>query len=460
MALRVIILAAGQGTRMRSAMPKVLHPIAGRPLLEHVVRAAYDVSPARPLVVYGHGGDLVRQRLAGIEVDWVEQDRQLGTGHAVAAAMPSVSDRDRVLVLYGDVPLIRADTLRRLVAATDEGPTLALLTVELPDAGGYGRILRDAQGRVLRIVEHRDAATDELSVREVNTGMLAVEAGRLRDWLAGLDNANSQGEYYLTDVIAMAVADGIPVRAVAAQDADEVLGVNDRVQLAELERHYQRREARRLMRAGVSLIDPARFDLRGELEAGQDVEIDVNVVIEGRVRLGDGVRIGPNNLLRDAEIGPGSEVRANCVLEEAVIGAGAVIGPFARIRPQTRLGDDVRVGNFVEIKKSTVDRGSKINHLSYVGDTTMGAGVNVGAGTITCNYDGANKHRTIIGDKAFIGSDTQLVAPVEVGVGATIGAGTTLTRDAPPNELTLSRAPQATRTGWSRPVKHKSENDH
>jgi bifunctional UDP-N-acetylglucosamine pyrophosphorylase/glucosamine-1-phosphate N-acetyltransferase len=454
MGLSVIVLAAGQGTRMRSALPKVLHPIAGRPMLAHVLSTAYGLGVERPLVVYGHGGDQVRERLADFEAQWVEQDRQLGTGHAVAAAMPRVPDGDTVLVLYGDVPLIAAATLQRLTAAAQSG--LGLLTIELQDATGYGRILRDSDGRVLRIVEHKDAQPEELRVREINTGMLATDAAHLRSWLGRLDNANSQGEYYLTDVIAMAVAEDVSVHTVSVSDPSEVLGVNDRVQLAELERCYQRRQARRLMRAGVTLYDPERFDLRGELETGLDVEIDVNVVVEGKVRLGDGVRVGPNTLLRDVSIGPRTQIRANCVIEEAVIGSGAIIGPFARVRPETRLGDGVHIGNFVEIKKSSVDAGSKINHLSYVGDTTMGTGVNIGAGTITCNYDGANKHRTVIGDGAFIGSDTQLVAPVEVGAGATIGAGTTLTRNAPPGELTLSRAPQSTRPGWSRPTKKRT----
>jgi len=452
--LTVIILAAGQGKRMYSDLPKVLHPLGGQPLLAHVVATALQLQPHRVIVVYGHGGRLVPERLASLAVQWVEQGEQLGTGHAVAQAMPGVGDGDTVLVLYGDVPLIRAETLRRLVGLA--GPdALALISVELDDPTGYGRILRDAAGHVTRIVEQKDASPEELPVREANTGILAVPAGRLKGWLAALGNDNAQGEYYLTDVIGMAVAQGLPVHTVQPASHHEVLGVNNRLQLAELERAYQRREADRLMLAGVALADPARLDVRGEVVAGRDVFVDVNVVLEGRVVLGDGVRVGPNNLIRDAEIGAGAEVLANCVIEGAVIGPGSRIGPFSRVRPETRLAAGVHVGNFVEIKKSNVGEGSKINHLSYVGDSEVGRNVNVGAGTITCNYDGAHKHRTVIGDDAFIGSDTQLVAPVTVGAGATIGAGSTITRDAPPGELTLSRVPQTTRSGYQRPRKKR-----
>ncbi|WJW76863.1 bifunctional UDP-N-acetylglucosamine diphosphorylase/glucosamine-1-phosphate N-acetyltransferase GlmU [Thiohalobacter sp. IOR34] len=454
MTLDIIILAAGQGTRMRSALPKVLHPLAGRPLLEHVLDTASALGAATVHVVHGHGGEQVRERLQGHAVQWVEQAEQLGTGHAVAQALPAIPDAHRVLVLYGDVPLISEAALRRLCAAAGDD-ALALLTARLDDPTGYGRILRDAEGRVLGIVEQKDATPEQRAIREINTGFLAVRAGLLKGWLAALDNSNAQGEYYLTDVVAMAEDQGVPVEAVATECIEEILGVNDRGQLATLERHYQRRQAERLMREGVTLLDPARFDLRGTLYAGQDVSIDVNAVFEGRVVLGDRVRIGPNCVLRDVEIGDDVVVQANCVLEDAVIGRASRIGPFARIRPETRLAEQVHIGNFVEVKKSEIGPGSKVNHLSYIGDSQIGARVNVGAGTITCNYDGANKHRTVIEDDAFIGSDSQLVAPVTVGAGATIGAGTTLTRDAPPGELTLSRAPQKTRSGWKRPEKKK-----
>jgi bifunctional UDP-N-acetylglucosamine pyrophosphorylase/glucosamine-1-phosphate N-acetyltransferase len=448
--LTVVVLAAGQGKRMFSDLPKVLHPLGGRPLLAHVVGTVLELAPREVIVVYGHGGQAVPERLAGLPVRWVEQADRLGTGHAVAQAMPGVDDADVVLVVYGDVPLTRVETLRRLVGQA--GPdALAFATVELEDPTGYGRVLRDGAGRVTRIVEQKDASAQELAVREANTGILAAPAVRLRRWLAALGNENAQGEYYLTDVIGMAVAEGLRVQTVSPGASAEVLGVNNRAQLAALERAYQRGRAERLMLAGTSLADPSRLDVRGEVVAGRDVYIDVNVVLEGRVVLGDRVRIGPNNVIRDAELGPGVEVLANCVIEGAVVGAGSRIGPFARVRPETRLAGAVHVGNFVEIKKSVVGERSKVNHLSYIGDSEVGCDVNVGAGTITCNYDGANKHRTVIGDDVFIGSDTQLVAPVTVGPGATIGAGSTITRDVPPGELTLSRAPQSTRPGWKRP---------
>ena len=455
MPLSIVILAAGQGTRMRSALPKVLHPLAGTPLLEHVIEAAEGIGADAIHVVYGHGGEQVRQRLAARNVRWVEQAQQLGTGHAVAQALPAIGDADRVLVLYGDVPLIGADTLRRLLAAADAG-CFGLLTAELSDPTGYGRILRDASGqRVIGIVEQKDAAPEQLRIREINTGFLAVDATPLKRWVAALGNDNAQGEYYLTDVIAQAASEGVRINTVAPDSLSEILGVNNRAQLAELEREYQRRQAQRLLLAGVTLHDPERFDLRGRLEHGQDVSIDVNVVLEGTVTLGDRVSIGPGCVIRNAVLGADTIVQAHCVIEDAVVGRNARIGPFARIRPETRLADDVHIGNFVEIKKSVIDAGSKVNHLSYIGDSSIGKRVNVGAGTITCNYDGANKHRTVIEDDAFIGSDTQLVAPVTVGAGATLGAGTTLTRNAPPGELTLSRAKQETRTGWKRPAKKK-----
>ncbi|MFP5504726.1 MAG: bifunctional UDP-N-acetylglucosamine diphosphorylase/glucosamine-1-phosphate N-acetyltransferase GlmU [Gammaproteobacteria bacterium] len=454
MPLSIIILAAGQGTRMRSALPKVLHPLAGKPLLEHVIDAAEALGAGNIQVVYGHGGERVRSQLGARNVHWVEQAEQLGTGHAVAQALPDIDDGDRVLVLYGDVPLIATETLHRLLAAADDG-RFGLLTAELADPTGYGRILRDAAGRVTGIVEQKDATPAQLRVNEINTGFLAVAAAPLKRWVAQLGNDNAQGEYYLTDVIAQAAAEGVAIETVAPAALPEIMGVNNRAQLAELEREYQRRQAQRLLLAGVTLHDPMRFDLRGSLEHGQDVVIDANVILEGNVRLGDRVRIGAGCVIRDAEIGADTIVQPHCVIEDAVIGGNARIGPFARIRPETVLADDVHIGNFVEIKKSDIGAGSKVNHLSYIGDTTIGQRVNVGAGTITCNYDGANKHRTIIEDDAFIGSDTQLVAPVTVGAGATLGAGTTLTRNAPPGELTYSRAKQETRPGWKRPVKKK-----
>lgn len=454
MSLSVIILAAGQGSRMRSRLPKVLHPLAGKPLLGHVLDTAERLQACAIQVVYGHGGDTVPAQFPGRKVSWVLQAEQLGTGHAVAQAMAHLDEPDTVLVLYGDVPLISAETLQRLVAASG-AHAVGLLTVDLADPAGYGRIMRDAQGRVARIVEQKDASADERAITEVNTGMLAVPAAPLRRWLSALDNCNAQGEFYLTDVIGMAVRDGMAIQTVAPGSLAEVQGVNDRVQLAELERIYQRQQAERLMRQGATLLDPARLDVRGELTVGQDVVIDVNVVFEGRVRLGDRVKIGPNTVIRDTVVADDAEVLSHCYIEGASIGPQSRIGPFARIRPETELAAEVHVGNFVEIKKSAIGQGSKINHLSYVGDTTVGRKVNIGAGTITCNYDGANKHRTIIGDEAFIGSDTQLVAPVEVGAGATIGAGSTITRNAPPRELTLSRAPQKSIPGWQRPVKKK-----
>jgi bifunctional UDP-N-acetylglucosamine pyrophosphorylase/glucosamine-1-phosphate N-acetyltransferase len=458
MKLGIVILAAGQGTRMRSSMPKVLHRLAGLPLLQHVVNAARQLAPERCVVVYGHGGERVRSALADQPLVWVEQAQQRGTGHAVMQAMPALADTERVLVLYGDVPLIRPETLHTLIDVVAAEP-LGLLSLELEDPGGYGRVLRDPAGRVLRIVEQKDASPEELEVRECNTGILCADTARLGAWLARIGDDNAQGEYYLTDIVGLAVADGAEVAAVVARDPREVTGVNDRVQLAALERDLQRVRAEQLMRAGATLLDPARFDLRGTLRAGQDLVIDVNVVLEGAVSLGDGVQIGANTVIRNSEIGPGVQIRENCVIEDARIGADSRIGPFARIRPDTDLAEQVHIGNFVEIKKSRVGFGSKINHLSYVGDTSVGRGVNIGAGTITCNYDGANKHRTLIGDGAFIGSDTQLVAPVEVGAGATIGAGSTITRDAPADKLTLSRARQMSVDAWQRPVKKSRSKD-
>ncbi|MFT5447541.1 MAG: bifunctional UDP-N-acetylglucosamine pyrophosphorylase/glucosamine-1-phosphate N-acetyltransferase [Gammaproteobacteria bacterium] len=454
--LHVIILAAGQGTRMRSTRPKVLHCIAGEPMLKHVVRAALQLQPQRIHVVYGHGGSVVREQLADLAVEWVEQAEQLGTGHAVAQAMPCVPDGAQVLVLYGDVPLIEAQTLSKTVQlASDSG--LSLITVQLDDAKGYGRIVRDSQGRTTGIVEHKDATCEQLKISEGNTGILATRADSLRRWLTALNSNNAQGEFYLTDVIAMAAAENLSIETVQPQRIEEVLGVNDRVQLASLERVYQLAQAERLMRDGASMADPSRVDVRGEVTTGNDVWIDVNVVMEGRVHLDDGASIGPNVTLRDCRIGANAQIFANCVIDDASVGAGAKVGPFARLRPGATLSRDVHVGNFVEVKNTTLGEGSKANHLSYLGDSDIGAGVNVGAGTITCNYDGANKHRTTIGDGAFIGSGVELVAPITVEAGATIGAGSTITRDAPADQLTLTRAKQATIRSWKRPQKKPSK---
>jgi bifunctional UDP-N-acetylglucosamine pyrophosphorylase/glucosamine-1-phosphate N-acetyltransferase len=452
MALHVVILAAGQGTRMKSALPKVLQPLAGRPLLAHVLGRALGLGAHATHVVYGHGGDAVPQAFPDADVRWVLQAEQLGTGHAVAQAMPGIPDDATVLVLYGDVPLIEAATLRPLVAAARDGK-LALLGVQLADPAGYGRIIRDAVGRVVRIVEQKDASDSEFSVSEVNTGILAAPAGRLRGWLGSLSNSNAQGEYYLTDVVARAVADGVAVEAMLAPTVAEVLGINDRAQLAGLETALRMRITTELMTAGVTLVDPARVDVRGRVDCGRDVLIDVNVVFEGVVELGDAVAIGPNVVIRNSRLGAGSVVHANTMIEDSDIGPGCELGPFARLRPGSELADGVKVGNFVELKNSRLGAGSKVNHLSYVGDAEIGTRVNVGAGTITCNYDGANKHRTLIGDGAFIGSNTALVAPVEIGAGATIGAGSTVSKDAPPGELTVARAKQVTVRGWTRPVK-------
>jgi len=453
--LEILILAAGKGTRMRSDLPKVLHRLAGKPLLGHVIDTAHRLGATQVCVIYGFGGDAVPQALADDKLTFVLQAEQKGTGHAVQQGLPVLSDTGVTLVLYGDVPLTRADTLQPLVGAAQAGK-LGLLTVTLADPTGYGRIVR-VDGAVTRIVEHKDADDAERAIREVNTGILAVPSARLRAWIGRLDNNNVQGEYYLTDIIAMAVAEGIPVETHQPAHEWEVLGVNSKAQLAELERIHQGEIARTLLEAGVGLADPARLDVRGSLACGRDVSIDVNCVFEGQVVLGDGVQVGANCVLRNVTVAAGTRIDAFTLIDDAVVGEDNKLGPFSRIRPGTTLARDVHVGNFVEIKNSRIDDGSKINHLSYVGDTTMGRKVNIGAGTITCNYDGANKHRTVIEDEVFVGSDTQLVAPVTVGRGATLGAGTTLTRDAPAGELTLSRARQLTIAGWKRPVKQKKE---
>ena len=454
--LQVVVLAAGKGTRMRSAHPKVLQPLAGKPLLAHVLHTASALAAQRAIVVVGHGAEKVRGQFAQTGVDFVVQAPQLGTGHAVLQAAPLLDDTAVVLVLYGDVPLVRPATLAPLLDIA-AGGHLALLTVTLSDPTGYGRIMRDAAGVVQRIIEHKDAGPAERAIGEVNTGIVAAPAGLLKRWVAGLHNDNAQGEYYLTDIVALARAEGVPVQAVACADPHETLGVNDRTQLAQLERIVQARQAQALLAEGVTLADPARIDIRGELRCGQDVLIDVGCVFEGRVELADGVHVGPHCVLRECSVGEGGRVEAFSHIDGARCGPGVRIGPYARLRPGTELADNVHVGNFTEIKNSHIGPASKANHLSYVGDASVGARVNIGAGTITCNYDGVNKHRTIIEDDVFIGSDTQLVAPVRVGQGATLGAGTTLTTDAPPNQITLSRARQATVPGWARPVKHDKQ---
>ena len=453
--LEIVILAAGKGTRMRSDLPKVLHPLAGKPLLAHVVDTAHTLGAAQICVVYGFGGDAVPQALGSESMTFVLQAEQHGTGHAVQQALPHLADDSVTLVLYGDVPLTHAATLKPLVDAARAGK-LGLLTVTLAQPDGYGRIVREG-GAVTRIVEHKDASAAERAIQEVNTGILAVASARLKTWIAGLTNTNAQGEYYLTDIIARAVADGVAIETHQPAHEWEVLGVNSKAQLAELERVHQNEIARALLEAGVTLMDPARLDVRGTLACGRDVVIDVSCVFEGQVTLGDGVHVGAHCVLRNATVAAGTRIDAFTLIDDAHIGEANRLGPFSRIRPGTTLARDVHVGNFVEIKNSQIDDGSKINHLAYVGDTTMGKQVNIGAGTITCNYDGANKHRTVIEDNVFVGSDTQLIAPVTVGKGATLGAGTTLTQDAPAGELTLSRVRQVTLAGWQRPVKQKKE---
>jgi bifunctional UDP-N-acetylglucosamine pyrophosphorylase/glucosamine-1-phosphate N-acetyltransferase len=452
--LHVVILAAGEGKRMKSALPKVLQAIAGRPMLAHVVDAARALRPAAVHVVYGHGGDAVRAAFADqAGLEWAEQDRQLGTGHAVRQAMPKVPDGAQVLVLYGDVPLITAETLHRLLAAPGR---LAVLVADLDDPSGYGRVERDAEGRVARIVEEKDADDAQKRIRTINTGIIAAESTALKRWLEALRNDNAQGEYYLTDVFAQAAAEFSAAEMVHVADPLETEGANDPWQLARLERAFQRRQVRALCLAGARVADPARIDIRGEVRVGRDVQIDVDVVFEGEVVLGDGVRIGPFCRLKDVQLAAGSEVRAHCDLEGARSEGAVQVGPFARLRPGSVLADGAHIGNFVETKNAKVGVGSKANHLSYLGDAVVGAGVNIGAGTITCNYDGANKSTTTISDGAFIGSNSALVAPVTIGEGATIGAGSTIGKDAPAGKLTVARAKQVTLDGWQRPVKKKS----
>jgi bifunctional UDP-N-acetylglucosamine pyrophosphorylase/glucosamine-1-phosphate N-acetyltransferase len=454
-ALHIVVLAAGQGTRMKSALPKVLHPVGGRPMLERVLDTAEALGAVECHVVHGHGGERVRQATDERErlpLRWVEQTEQLGTAHAVMQAMPAIPDDAQVLVMYGDVPLVSAATLGALLEAAGEHG--ALLGTRLVDPSGYGRLLRDAAGRLAAIVEDKEATPEQRAIDEINTGFVCAPADDLRAWLARVDNANAKGEYYLTDIVAMAAEAGQPLAVVTAGEAAEVEGVNDRVQLSRAERVFQKRAAESLMQAGATLEDPARFDLRGSLEVGSDVVIAPDVIVEGRVRLGDGVRIGPFCRIKDSEIAAGARVEPHCDIEGAMIGESAVVGPFARLRNGTELGAGSRVGNFVEIKQAQLGPGAKANHLSYLGDATVGAGANIGAGTITCNYDGANKHRTEIGADAFIGSNSALVAPVRVGDRATIAAGSVLTRDAPDDALTVARSrEQKSIVGWKRPTK-------
>jgi bifunctional UDP-N-acetylglucosamine pyrophosphorylase/glucosamine-1-phosphate N-acetyltransferase len=451
--MNVVILAAGMGKRMHSALPKVLHKLAGKPLLQHVIDTARALSPGALCVIYGHGGEIVPDSLKAADLKFAKQEPQLGTGHAVMQALPFLDDNTLTLVLYGDVPLTRAASLQRLLDISDQNK-LSLLTIELDDPTGYGRIVRE-QGNIVRIVEQKDATPDERAIREINTGILVAPTARLKQWLTSLSNNNAQGEYYLTDIVAKAVAEGMPVVATQPDAEWETLGVNSKVQLAELERIHQRNIANALLEQGVALADPSRIDVRGELICGRDVTIDVGCVFEGKVELADNVAIGAHCVITNARIENGAAIKPFCHIEQAVVGPESVIGPYARLRPGTELGQDVHIGNFVEVKNSKVAAHSKANHLAYVGDAIVGSRVNIGAGTITCNYDGANKFQTIIEDDAFIGSDTQLVAPVRVGKGATLGAGTTLTKDAPEGKLTVSRSRQTTLEGWQRPVKQK-----
>jgi bifunctional UDP-N-acetylglucosamine pyrophosphorylase/glucosamine-1-phosphate N-acetyltransferase len=455
--MNVVILAAGMGKRMQSALPKVLHPLAGKPLLQHVIDTARLLRPSKLCVIYGHGGAAVPEMVAGLAsdgeapIDTALQQPQLGTGHAVMQAVPQLDENVPTLVLYGDVPLTTSDSLRRLVEAAGMDK-LGILTVEQANPFGLGRIVRE-NGRIVRIVEEKDASETERAIKEINSGILVVPTRHLKRWLAALSNNNAQGEYYLTDIVAQAVADGVEVVSASPAGEWEVAGVNSKVQLAELERRHQLNIANSLLEKGVTLMDPARIDVRGELICGRDVVIDVGCVFEGRVELADGVKVGPHCVLVNAKVAAGAQIKPFCHIEDAVVGAQSQIGPYARLRPGTELGQDVHIGNFVEVKNSQVAAHSKANHLAYVGDATVGSRVNIGAGTITCNYDGANKFRTVIEDDAFIGSDSQLVAPVTVGKGATLGAGTTLTKDAPAGKLTISRPKQITIDGWSRPVK-------
>lgn len=451
--LSVVILAAGKGTRMKSVLPKVMQPLAGRPLLRHVVDTAQALSARRTLIVHGHGGDLVQNAFAGTGLLWAEQAEQKGTGHAVQMALPQLPATGSTLILYGDVPLTTAATLHRLIGLVGDDRVMGLITLVMDNPTGYGRIVRDATGQVQRIVEQKDANDAEKQIREVNTGIFCVPNALLHKWLPALNNNNAQGEYYLTDIIAMAAAEKVRIETVQPAQSWEVDGINDKLQLAALERVYQRVQADALMRAGVTLIDPARLDVRGSITHGMDVHIEPNVIFEGRVVLGNNVRIGANCQLKDCRIGDNVVIKPNSLIDEATVGAGAEIGPFARLRPGTVLAENVHIGNFVETKKALIGKGSKANHLAYLGDAEIGSGVNIGAGTITCNYDGVNKHLTTIGDNAFIGTNTSLIAPVTVGAGATTGAGSAISKNVPDNTLAVARGKQVVIESWQRPVK-------
>ncbi|MCU7799209.1 MAG: bifunctional UDP-N-acetylglucosamine diphosphorylase/glucosamine-1-phosphate N-acetyltransferase GlmU [gamma proteobacterium symbiont of Lucinoma myriamae] len=452
--LQVVILAAGKGTRMYSNLPKVLHKLAGKSLVEHVIESAEELKAESISLIYGHGGEQVKNLLIDRQLIWCEQKEQLGTGHAVQQAIDTVDDSANVLILYGDVPLLSSETLNKLLAAK-QSSSIALLTANLDDPQGYGRIVRNSESKIEKIVEQKDASEAIKQITEINTGVMVVDGDKLKQWLIRIGNNNAQGEYYLTDLIELAIVEGEVVQSCIVDDNKEIEGINNKIQLAELEREYQKRQAYRLMKEGVTLRDPSRFDLRGTIEVGHDVIIDINVIIEGHCKIGSNVTIGANTIIKDITIDDNVEILENCILDKSTIANGCHIGPFSRLRPDTKLDDNAKVGNFVEIKKSHIAKGSKVNHLSYIGDTEMGENVNIGAGTITCNYDGAYKHLTKIGDNAFIGSNTALVAPIEIGHGATIGAGSTLSRNAEADKLTFTRAGQKTLDGWKRPSKQK-----
>ncbi|BCU63296.1 glmU protein [Acinetobacter bouvetii DSM 14964 = CIP 107468] len=453
MSTSVIILAAGKGTRMRSSLPKVLQPLAGRPLLGHVIETAKKLQADNIITIYGHGGNLVQNEFAHEHVQWVEQAEQLGTGHAVKVTLPVLPKDGQALILSGDVPCISQQTLQKLLDAAQH-TGIGLVTLTLPDASGYGRIVRK-NGKIQAIVEHKDASDEQRQIKEINTGIYCVSNAKLHEWLPNLSNSNAQGEYYLTDIVAMAIADGLEVASVEPERAFEVEGVNDRVQLAALEREFQTYQAKLLMQQGVHLIDPSRFDLRGQLTVGQDVRIDINVIIEGDCAFGDNVEIGAGCVIKNTTIAAGTKVQPYSVFDSAIVGENTQIGPFSRLRPGAKLADEVHIGNFVEVKNSSIGLGSKANHFTYLGDAEVGAGSNIGAGTITCNYDGANKFKTIIGDAAFIGSNSSLVAPVKIGNGATVGAGSTITRDVADNCLAVERSKQFVKEDYPRPQKIK-----